>query len=68
MNWEIIFELYLRHHFARKSALVLTALRGTSADSKIRPDLKDLKTAYDLRGQLHLADVKPAGLLVRSRG
>jgi hypothetical protein len=37
-------------------------------DVYLKPDLTELKTAYDSRAQLQLADVKPTGLLIRAKG
>jgi hypothetical protein len=67
MEWELLFHLYLKDQFARKSALILNVLREPIQSVHLKPDLHTLKTAYDLHGRLHLADVKPAGLLVQSK-
>jgi hypothetical protein len=68
MNWKQLFEWYLKHAWARRADFVIKQFPKRSVVIQLRPDLKSLKTAYDRAGQLHLADVKPAGLLVQSRG
>ncbi|MDB5038359.1 MAG: hypothetical protein JWQ35_1887 [Bacteriovoracaceae bacterium] len=66
MNWEKMFEWYIQNLLSKKET-------GIHAEFKPRPitplrtDLNDIKLAYNLRGHLGLADVRPTGLLVRSK-
>ncbi len=66
MNWDKLFQWYLsRGKFQKRNDTPLKTVEYSR--THLRPDLKEIKVLYNMRGHLNLGDVKPAGLLVQSR-
>lgn len=70
MNWDHLFEWYLAQQLNKRTNSKIRAARrsrGRDWDYTLKPDIKNPQLAYDHRGQLNLADVKPRGFLVKSK-
>ncbi len=68
MNWNHIFEWYLKKSLDARVEMIKAQKRKRSSPVDLKPDLNNLHLAYNSQGSLALADVKPAGFLVRSKG
>lgn len=70
MSWTMqkgLFEWYLSQLLAKRTEALVRRQKSQVLDLP-KPDLESVKMAYNHRGILELADVKPIGFLVRSRG
>lgn len=67
MNWDSIFEWQLRMKREPRE-LLIGDLEIKTPPQKVylKPDLDELKVAYNGRGILSLADAKPVGILFRA--
>jgi hypothetical protein len=69
MNWEKIFEWQMKR-LSTKPSRVKEPKKNESSVLSISPtyvtDLEDLKLSYNQHGQLHLSDVRPTGIILRT--
>jgi len=74
MKWNNLFEWHLSLHMKKRSWIRGTTTLpngkdwGLDLDYAIKPDIHNPRLAYDRRGKLNLADVRPVGFLVNVGG
>ncbi len=67
MKWDHLFEWHLIQQMGKQSLEVPERKERRRVFKIEKTDINSLHLAYNLRGELSLADIRPTGFLLRSK-